>query len=404
MSEGTSFEVICCEGWDPAARALVGKLTSDAARERDAAGEQYAVALVRPGAEAPSVLLEIAWQHHFARCWHVDEQARRRAAFEYRLLEDGTLFLVRIEQWTYKSPDQEEFDKQNAGRVEMSFGPEGEGWLHQAPDGYGGGSSSGRAHKPVSELTTPKPAFGDWEPLANSGPLTLQSPTAPETDPLLPVEKRPWRPSVPLRPTSMKEMFTAGTRFSLRDDRDLVEVELRDAGKLRMPSGRLVASDPAFLDAESDHFTVTVPPGEHRVELAMIRFVDEPAHERVAAAKLVVADVPVATWEVAVWPGQNALFLGDGEFYGYGVDSGTGCFADVSALPEEVDDDLMERFAEVDPHVDITPDGASGNIIAFATGWGDGSYPTWIGRAADGTLACFVTDMLVLNRARVLTA
>ncbi|MFC9251337.1 DUF4241 domain-containing protein [Amycolatopsis thailandensis] len=402
MSEGTSFEVICCEGWDPAARVLVGRLAPGTARERDAAGEQYAVALVRPGTESPSVLLEIAWQHHFARCWHVDEQGRRRASFEYRLLEDGSLFLVRVEQWTYKTPDQEEFDKQTAGRVEMSFGPEGEGWMHQAPDGYAGGSSSGRAHKPVSELTTPKPAFGEWESLANSGPLTLRTPEAPEIDPPLPLEARPWRPSVPLRPNGMVEMFTAGTRFALRSG--LVEVELQDAGRLRMSSGRLVASDPAFLDADSDHFTVTVPPGEHRVELSVIRFVDEPAHERVAAAKLVVADGQVATWEVALWPGQNALFLGDGEFYGYGVDSGTGCFADADALPEEVDDDLMEKFAEVDPHVDITPEGADGNIIAFATGWGDGSYPTWIGRAADGTPVCFVTDMLVLNGAQALTA
>ncbi|GAB3707409.1 DUF4241 domain-containing protein [Amycolatopsis oliviviridis] len=404
MSEGTSFGVICCEGWDPAARALVGRLTPETAGERDATGEQYAVALVRPGTESPSVLLEIAWRHHFARCWHVDEQGRRSASFEYRLLEDGTLFLVRVERWTYKAPDQEEFDKQTAGRVEMSFGPKGEGWMYQAPDGYAGGSSSGRAHKPLSELTMPKPAFGDWESLANSGPLTLQVPATPETDSPLPAEKRPWRPSVPLRPKDMVEMFTAGTRFALSNDHGLVEVELRDAGKLRMPSGKLVASDPAFLDADSDHFTVPAPPGEHRVELAVIRFVDEPAHERVAAAKLVVADAPVAAWEVALWPGQNALFLGDGEFYGYGVDSGTGCFADAAALPEEVDDDLMEKFAEVDPHVDITPEGAEGNIIAFATGWGDGSYPTWIGRAADGTPVCFVTDMLVLNGAQLLTA
>ncbi|MFK0243556.1 DUF4241 domain-containing protein [Amycolatopsis azurea] len=403
MSEGTSFGVICCEGWDPAARVLVGRLAPGTARERDTAGEQYAVALVRPGTESPAVLLEIAWQHHFARCWHIDEQGRRSASFEYRLLEDGVLFLVRVEQWTYKTPDQEEFDKQTAGRVEMSFGPEGEGLMYQAPDGYAGGSSSGRTQKPLSELTSPKPAFGDWESLANSGPLSLQVPEASETDPPLPADERPWRPSVPLRPKDMAEMFTAGKRFALSNDRGLVEVELQDAGKLRMPSGRLVASDPAFLDAESDHFTVTAPPGEHRVELAVIRFVDEPAHERVAAAKLVVADVPVAAWEVAVWPEQNALFLGDGEFYGYGVDSGTGCFADADALPDEVDDDLMERFAEVDPHVDITPEGADGNIIAFATGWGDGSYPTWIGRAADGTLVCFVTDMLVLNGAQVVT-
>ncbi|WP_410662973.1 DUF4241 domain-containing protein [Amycolatopsis sp. lyj-84] len=404
MSEGTSFDVIHCEGWDPVARALVGRLAPGTARERDATGEQYAVALVRPGTEIPPVLLEIAWQHRFARCHHIDEQGRRRASFEYRLLEDGALFLMKVEQWHYKSDDQEEFDKKTAGRTELSFGPDGEGWVHRAPRGYGGGSSSGHVRKAVSELTMPKPAFGDWEPLANSGPLFLRTPDAPETDPPMPAEERPWRPSVPLRPSDLDGMFTAGTRFSLSDSRSLVEIELRDAGELRMPSGRLVASDPAFLDAEAGHFTVTVPPGAYRVELAMIRFVDEPAHERAAAAKLVVADVPVVTWEAALWPGQDALFLGDGEFYGYGVDSGTGCFADVTALPEEMDDELLEKFTEVDPYCEVTPAGADGNIIAFTTGWGDGSYPTWIGRAADGTPVCFVTDMLILNDARISTA
>lgn len=403
MSEGTLLDVVYCEGWDPVARAVTGRLSSGTARMRDVAGEQYAVALVRPGAEVPPVLLEIAWKHSFARTVLLDELGRRRGFFEYRVLEDGSLFLMKVEQWTYRFDDQEEFDKKSAGHLEMSFGPDGKGWMHQAPQGYGGGSSSGQVSKPVSELAVPKPAFGDWEALANSGPVALRTPDTPDDDPL-PVDERPWRPSVPLRPSGMDEMFTAGTRFSLSGDHGLVEVELRDAGKLRMPSGRLVAADPAFLDADAEHFTVTVPPGEYRVEVSVIRFVDEPAHERVAAAKLVVADAPVATWETALWPGQNALFLGDGEFYGYGVDSGTGCFADAAALPEEMDDDLLEKFEEVDPYVDVTLDGTDGNIIAFTTGWGDGSYPTWIGRAADGTTVCFVTDMLVLNRARMMAS
>ncbi|MGN9813547.1 DUF4241 domain-containing protein [Micromonospora sp. BQ11] len=31
----------------------------------------------------------------------------------------------------------------------------------------------------------------------------------------------------------------------------------------------------------------------------------------------------------------------------------------------------------------------------MTSGWGDGAYPTWIGRDADGTVACFVADMLL---------
>jgi hypothetical protein len=38
------------------------------------------------------------------------------------------------------------------------------------------------------------------------------------------------------------------------------------------------------------------------------------------------------------------------------------------------------------------------NLIAYHSGWGDGSYPTWIGRSTSGDVACFVTDMLLYDK------
>lgn len=35
------------------------------------------------------------------------------------------------------------------------------------------------------------------------------------------------------------------------------------------------------------------------------------------------------------------------------------------------------------------------NLIAYQSGWGDGSYPTWIGRGHGGNVTCFVSDMLL---------
>jgi Protein of unknown function (DUF4241) len=34
-------------------------------------------------------------------------------------------------------------------------------------------------------------------------------------------------------------------------------------------------------------------------------------------------------------------------------------------------------------------------VVAFSTGGGDGSYPTWIGRTAQGDITCFATDFML---------
>jgi hypothetical protein len=163
-----------------------------------------------------------------------------------------------------------------------------------------------------------------------------------------------------------------------------------------MPSGRLVAKDPAWIDANDQPFTVTVPPGEYPVRLSVVRFVDNPEHERVAAAKLAIRDNPAESWEMAVLPGQDPRLLGDREFYGFGVDAGMACFYDAStaAAFARLNRDNVLGDAITAPISDLE---SGTNLITYHSGWGDGSYPTWIGRAADGDVVCFVADMLLLG-------
>lgn len=46
------------------------------------------------------------------------------------------------------------------------------------------------------------------------------------------------------------------------------------------------------------------------------------------------------------------------------------------------------------PHL-VTSTTGTHTLAAFTSGWGDGCYPTWMGRSATGEVTCFVTDFFV---------
>jgi hypothetical protein len=133
-----------------------------------------------------------------------------------------------------------------------------------------------------------------------------------------------------------------------------------------------------------------VPPGEFLVTLSLLRTtygVD------VAAAKVTFSDIPPREWEMALRPDEDLGLLGEGEFYGVGVDTGTVAFMDATraVIEDELDEDL---FIPLDGRFTVELPGAESepNLIAFRAGRGDGSYPVWIGRTDDGQVGCVVVD------------
>ncbi|KAB2974970.1 DUF4241 domain-containing protein [Streptomyces sp. SS1-1] len=215
---------------------------------------------------------------------------------------------------------------------------------------------------------------------------------------------------MPMSPRDYTWLFTPGSTFSHPSGPTGV-IHVADGGELDLPTGRIVACDPFVCLGTGDvePFTVTVAPGRYRVEAAVATLThpgeapsDRP-HRRVAAARLVIRDEPTVTWEPALLPGQDPADLGEDEFYGYGVDAGTGCFYDAAAeqgFPEAQADEgpLWDAFEDSDwsggPHLVRSP--ATGHTLAaFTSGWGDGAYPTWTGRGADGEVTCLVTDFFV---------
>jgi hypothetical protein len=197
-------------------------------------------------------------------------------------------------------------------------------------------------------------------------------------------------------------------------------IERREIGSLNLPTGQIVANDPlAFWETEP--LTRKVNPGTYPVSLYVAHF-SKTNDQRVAYALLQFQPETPTAWELAVYSGQDITTLGREEYFGYGVDSGTGSFMDAAAAqhikqlierepkrnPLKIEltwkqpekgfvDLLIEALDTTYKHTyswaNYVLDADTGlNMIAFSSGWGDGSYPSFWGLDTNGDVLCLLTD------------
>jgi hypothetical protein len=184
-------------------------------------------------------------------------------------------------------------------------------------------------------------------------------------------------------------------------------LERRALGTLTVGSGRIVGCDPLTL-ADVTPFELAVPPGRHPVEVALAHF--DHGDVRVAFATLRLADAAPLTWEPAVTAGQDPASLGPDEYFGYPVDAGTGAFvdavvarhlADAHAAGGDAADRLVAELERTQvttwAWADFPVAELDANVIAFTSGFGDGDYPSYVGRDAAGRPVRLLTDFLVLE-------
>ena len=231
--------------------------------------------------------------------------------------------------------------------------------------------------------------------------------------------------------------FTHGSRTHDERGKEL-SIRVVQAGELLITSGSVVACDPYWLNTAPLEYATKVPLGRFPVFVSIAEFAS-PREERVACAKLRFNTLDVVRWEMAMLRGQDVSALEPEEEYCYGVDAGTGCFVDMAVvewlfeqtgvsdlelwrgLPASMADRPGERATlikavstyfetEVDARLYATwpssypplyaevilNDETGGNLVLFTSGWGDGCYVSYFGYAADGSLACLVTDFDVL--------
>ncbi|MFT3700990.1 MAG: DUF4241 domain-containing protein [Agriterribacter sp.] len=179
-------------------------------------------------------------------------------------------------------------------------------------------------------------------------------------------------------------------------------------GKLKVETGKLIACDPIQLE-NFEPFTQQFPTGKFPVQLSIAKIKTD---ERVAFSQILFSESAVAKWEFALQKGQQPLSIFSDTIYGYGVDAGMGMFIDEKAskafsLLIKDDQNLWEKIFLKSMHEQyrntwdfLLYDFQGGNFAAFATGYGDGSYATYIGFDEKGLPCRLLTDFGLVDWAK----
>jgi hypothetical protein len=99
-------------------------------------------------------------------------------------------------------------------------------------------------------------------------------------------------------------------------------VVARVVGQLSFVDGRLVVADPYLMGDEPIAVVQELVSTPYDVVVALAEL--GPENPRISAAMLVQGADPIVAWEMAQWVDQDPASLSGEEFFGYGVDAGTG--------------------------------------------------------------------------------
>ncbi|MEV6562979.1 DUF4241 domain-containing protein [Nocardia sp. NPDC051756] len=373
------------------------------AARRHAAGYGYAVLLAAQG--QPLAMVEY-YQHEGHQWWKVylfDDRSYRTQLIGLESHSNGMLRVYQKIRWQYSSERQyfsREWDVYETttvsadGQVEIRSEFDGsDKALYLRRVARNSGQSTVEPENstvqlfsaPVEDFLCPAPQFGDWQVFVRFLAQYGHEPAAAVTL----NEASPEDSRGPLRANGIEQMFVPGGRDTPHGP---AVVELIDAGLLQVPSGRLVAMDPGWPDRVSA--TIPVPAGEYPVTVSLMRFADTMYPPRVAAARVTLLDAPPIGWEMSLRPDEDHHGLGDGEFYGVGVDTGIAAFLDLTRTVDE-DEFNDELVVPLDSSFTVELAGAASapNLIGFRAGAPEGgTFPVWIGRTEDEQVSCVVID------------
>ncbi|KAB3541147.1 DUF4241 domain-containing protein [Bacillus sp. FSL R5-0654] len=126
-----------------------------------------------------------------------------------------------------------------------------------------------------------------------------------------------------INPTHL--LYKNGETTSSQESDQLFAKQL---GYIEITSGHIVACDP-FISEGDQSFTREVALGKYPILLIVKRL--ESGDERVAYAMIKFTNEQEIEWELATRERQELNQLKEDKFFGYGVNTGMGCFVDAEA-------------------------------------------------------------------------
>lgn len=177
-------------------------------------------------------------------------------------------------------------------------------------------------------------------------------------------------------------------------------VDVYEVGRMSLPGGRIDVGDAFFADGEG--FAQLLPVGEHTFMVASGTI--EEGHQRVMAGLLLTGTQPIMQWTEGHGEQESDDDLAVGEYHAFPIDSGLAAFFNPPGPDQAIEDrdpvdvDQVYNQFQANGFDGVIVQDASGLPMAvFASGWGDGRYPTWFGHAADGSVSVVMADFFVFE-------
>ncbi len=216
----------------------------------------------------------------------------------------------------------------------------------------------------------------------------------------------------------VKKQFDCKTdleKYFTQDKIGNIKIDKINIGEVNFPTGKVFTCDPLVELGEAKPFIQTIPVGNYNTIICVVPH--EKYGDRYACVKTEISSNKPVRYELGMIGTENLNEeYEEGTFFGFGVDAGMGCIADIKSQDEfnQYWNQIKKEHPEnnfIDPYNNLFEDllkenynkspkyqrpggdwinwkipNTDCNIPIFASGWGDGCYPTYFGYDQNGNI------------------